>query len=1212
MATSNGAQASNHLALQSRSSRSSPGSSGSIISDPIVRPSNVPRHTSRPHNDAQTVGSSEPLATGEPLSRVKGQSSKDSINSRRSARRVTSIDNDKILAKDYSRHQMEATLATIKTLKADIETLRSIVTCKICTRLLYEPYTVSCGHTFCYFCLRQWFSEHQTKKTCPECRADVKQPPAPAFLVRELMETFISRTELLPAEESVDDHRRLRQEANDCVENDRVNKDPRHGGLFRGCFKVDPPGSRAVRAVRDQEDGVDRCPVCGWEIEGNRCAGCGLGFDHDGNAILGRGSFSGPSEYSSAPSYRSEEDFDHDMDIEGFPEEYDYEYGPSMGSGYSVSDQYFAAIGDSVYSIPLQRELAHGNIQRPSRPASRSSYNSRIQRYAQSNSDMWPSEDGSMATVEEVDEDEDEDETESTDLDGFVVGTDVSDLSSHSMTSASLGHGSSHFGVQSNGQPRSTPPNNSVPSHPSSHSMSQSPLAPITGLSHFREESFDEGGPISSGRRRRRVSSPTLIRPHRFGPIALSVSNGAGSEENEMDNEESELEEDEQALLGYLPLEHDDANGSMEYESGEDDDDDDAMTTIGVDSPSSHAAEIACLGGSITPTANRPHPTIRPPSRGTTTFRGRDVSRGLRRKGSTVSVSNYDDEADDDESDFERLELARSGTNHGRHDGSQVSGSSSRRPSTSGGTENIRTQGNSVNDAIEVDSDSTSDQSIQPARRRRSQPVRAPEYNPRISMLFAQHQSDMDSVNSSIGSSEMGSRSRTPVARPRTANRNRGIHQSYHTASPSQSNRDQSVLLSGGSSSGLPFNDPSMRQSVNPPDTVGFAEGESSSRASAGISSFVTTRPTLTSNLLGSTQSRNTRPTTPLSSNGNAFSPTSVGSSLSPRSVASIPDRPVSRAAVTNINSNYQSRPGSGQGRSHGASNIELGRSTVALARPFNGVGLPRSRPHPWTHLISRPSNARLREAPSNATLRARSSRSHMRNQSISSPNTDHQSANSSPTVRPQLSRSSLTHVPSHQRLRTRHSSRALQATQQALGSNPVSGPSQGLMTSPPDPAAINAVRQLSAEERRQRGIEMVRQRQVELQQQERQFDVVNRSEASVGSSAALSPPVEYQRANRRSLNGMDQGQSFSERSAVSRSSTSIDHSGPQRLSQNDERSPRNTQVSNIQANIGQTPSLGPNSPSSASNGSMRSGTGSGLSSNPSAPIRNAIMSRVR
>jgi hypothetical protein len=38
----------------------------------------------------------------------------------------------------------------LKTLKTDFDSLRSHLTCKICDRMLYQPYTIACGHTYCY------------------------------------------------------------------------------------------------------------------------------------------------------------------------------------------------------------------------------------------------------------------------------------------------------------------------------------------------------------------------------------------------------------------------------------------------------------------------------------------------------------------------------------------------------------------------------------------------------------------------------------------------------------------------------------------------------------------------------------------------------------------------------------------------------------------------------------------------------------------------------------------------------------------------------------------------------------------------------------------------------------------------------------------------------------------------------------------------------
>lgn len=77
----------------------------------------------------------------------------------------------------------EGSTSLIKSLETDLDDLRLLVTCRICIRPLYEPYTIACGHTFCYSCLRQWFGRDLAQKTCPDCRTKVVQQPAPAYLV---------------------------------------------------------------------------------------------------------------------------------------------------------------------------------------------------------------------------------------------------------------------------------------------------------------------------------------------------------------------------------------------------------------------------------------------------------------------------------------------------------------------------------------------------------------------------------------------------------------------------------------------------------------------------------------------------------------------------------------------------------------------------------------------------------------------------------------------------------------------------------------------------------------------------------------------------------------------------------------------------------------------------------------------------------------------
>ncbi len=67
-----------------------------------------------------------------------------------------------------------------------MDDIRDLVSCRVCIRPLYQPYTIECGHTFCYGCLVRWFDANNTnrsKKSCPDCRAVVNHQPAPAYLV---------------------------------------------------------------------------------------------------------------------------------------------------------------------------------------------------------------------------------------------------------------------------------------------------------------------------------------------------------------------------------------------------------------------------------------------------------------------------------------------------------------------------------------------------------------------------------------------------------------------------------------------------------------------------------------------------------------------------------------------------------------------------------------------------------------------------------------------------------------------------------------------------------------------------------------------------------------------------------------------------------------------------------------------------------------------
>ncbi|KAJ5635209.1 uncharacterized protein N7484_008522 [Penicillium longicatenatum] len=199
----------------------------------------------------------------------------------------------------------------VNTLQGHVDDIRSLIQCGICIRPLYEPFTLACGHTFCYSCLSSWFAGGRSKRTCPDCRAPVKTQPAPAYLVRAVVQMFTTRAELLDAEETTAEHSKNHKEEIEKLDNDKANTDPQSGGLFGGLFTPKPP---QLKPVIDIDDGIMRCPNCSWELEdGQNCAGCGYVYRPDSE-----GTYSSGSDLSSESDYDSIlDDDDEDEDEDG-------------------------------------------------------------------------------------------------------------------------------------------------------------------------------------------------------------------------------------------------------------------------------------------------------------------------------------------------------------------------------------------------------------------------------------------------------------------------------------------------------------------------------------------------------------------------------------------------------------------------------------------------------------------------------------------------------------------------------------------------------------------------------------------------------------------------------------------------------------------------------------------------------------------------------
>ena len=93
-----------------------------------------------------------------------------------------------------------------------------------------------------------------------------------------MTQIFANRAELMPVGETTQEHKKWQEEEAALVEKDRAATGLK-GGLFRGCFRLNR--RRHLAVIRDDEDGVDRCPRCTWELEDGLCESCGYRAEED-------------------------------------------------------------------------------------------------------------------------------------------------------------------------------------------------------------------------------------------------------------------------------------------------------------------------------------------------------------------------------------------------------------------------------------------------------------------------------------------------------------------------------------------------------------------------------------------------------------------------------------------------------------------------------------------------------------------------------------------------------------------------------------------------------------------------------------------------------------------------------------------------------------------------------------------------------------------
>lgn len=143
--------------------------------------------------------------------------------------------------------------------------------CPICQDVPTQPYLLpSCGHSFCYSCIKYWF---QCNPSCPVCRSVIGDAkPILNHSLKNVLDSLFGDlsglTKFLDPENSVKFKKLLQSwhvEKNEEFEVDKLNN-------FPWLKKLD---SNWGRAVVDNEDGVPRCSACHWELIDGHCENCG-------------------------------------------------------------------------------------------------------------------------------------------------------------------------------------------------------------------------------------------------------------------------------------------------------------------------------------------------------------------------------------------------------------------------------------------------------------------------------------------------------------------------------------------------------------------------------------------------------------------------------------------------------------------------------------------------------------------------------------------------------------------------------------------------------------------------------------------------------------------------------------------------------------------------------------------------------------------------
>ncbi|KAF7293000.1 RING-type domain-containing protein [Mycena indigotica] len=188
--------------------------------------------------------------------------------------------------------EFKAQSAVLKKHELLLAQLVQSLTCQICLDALYKPYSLSpCGHVVCYNCLVQWFTtepdeEHAheyplpRKKTCPHCRARIRDRPAEAWSIKDMVVGLV-KSDLVPTFSGLPPP--PPQLPGQGLNNEDVPKDPwhnifhyphQHPGFHPLMHNGEQPSVEDMGMLDLEDGGIYRCLDCMNEIWDGVCTSC--------------------------------------------------------------------------------------------------------------------------------------------------------------------------------------------------------------------------------------------------------------------------------------------------------------------------------------------------------------------------------------------------------------------------------------------------------------------------------------------------------------------------------------------------------------------------------------------------------------------------------------------------------------------------------------------------------------------------------------------------------------------------------------------------------------------------------------------------------------------------------------------------------------------------------------------------------------------------